>query len=805
MMDFKDLVRVTHPAATPYPYQIRVAEDGWTDVMCVPTGLGKTAAVVWAWLYRRLRGKADTPARLVYCLPMRVLVEQTFGCVEEWLARARPLFDEAGLPTPTCHLLMGGDIDAAWASQPEHPAILVGTQDMLLSRALMRGYGMSRYQWPIHFALLHNDAMWVFDEVQLMGPALVTSTQLEAFRRDPVLAPLRPSRSLWVSATLDPDWLDSVDFRPHREQLRVLGLTAEDRAEPAVQARVTAAKRLSRAESRLDADSQPRQAQAYLDALAGEVLSRHREGTQTLVIANTVARAQGLYQRLAKQATGVPLLLLHSRFRPQERRAAERALHQGHGPEGRIVVATQAVEAGVDISSRTLFSELAPWPSMVQRFGRCNRGGEYGESEVFWVDLDEGDDARCAPYSAADLAAARETLQSTASASPADLPAVHPAPAPGQVLRRRDFLDLFNTDPDLSGFDVDVSSFIRDAGRPQIQVFWREFAKEPGEQEQPRREELCPAAIRDVAERLRRATAWRWDPLAAQWDAVAPPDVRPGMTLLLRAADGGYDPRLGFYPAGKKPVPLVDSGPSDKQVDDRYDADSWSLIGRWVPLPEHLAHSAQAAERLAEGVALDETAAGAVVEAARWHDLGKAHEAFQRALRKLGDPDPPQADALWAKSGARGRLRYAVSVEGGDTEQQRPNFRHELASALGWLEHHPDHPQRDLIAYLIAAHHGKVRLGLRALPTEQEPPEANRLFARGVWQGDSLPAVQVGTAQMPETELRLDLMRLGDGPQGPSWTARTRGLLGDLGPFRLAWLEALVRIADWRASEKEKR
>ena len=36
--------------------------------------------------------------------------------------------------------------------------ILIGTQDMLLSRALMRGYGMSRYQWPVHFALLHNDA-----------------------------------------------------------------------------------------------------------------------------------------------------------------------------------------------------------------------------------------------------------------------------------------------------------------------------------------------------------------------------------------------------------------------------------------------------------------------------------------------------------------------------------------------------------------------------------------------------------------------------------------------------------------------
>jgi hypothetical protein len=42
-------------------------------------------------------------------------------------------------------------------------------------------------------------------------------------------------------------------------------------------------------------------------------------------------------------------------------------------------------------------------------------------------------------------------------------------------LRRRDLLDLFNTDPDLSGFDVDVSPYIRDPGNAQSQVFWRDF------------------------------------------------------------------------------------------------------------------------------------------------------------------------------------------------------------------------------------------------------------------------------------------------------------------------------------------
>jgi CRISPR-associated endonuclease/helicase Cas3 len=46
-------------------------------------------------------------------------------------------------------------------------------------------------------------------------------------------------------------------------------------------------------------------------------------------------------------------------------------------------------------------------------------------------------------------------------------------------------------------------------------------------------------------------------------------------------------------------------------------------------------------------------------------------------------------------------------------------------------------------------------------------------------------------------------MQLGEG----SWLERTLRLRDDpaLGPFRLAYLETLVRVADWRASEEERR
>jgi len=112
---------------------------------------------------------------------MRTLVEQTSEEIREWLGKlgsANLLRGRA----PQVVVLMGGEEidceDRKWDIDPAAETILIGTQDMLLSRALNRGYGMSRFRWPVHYALLNNDCLWVFDEVQLMGAGLPTTSQL---------------------------------------------------------------------------------------------------------------------------------------------------------------------------------------------------------------------------------------------------------------------------------------------------------------------------------------------------------------------------------------------------------------------------------------------------------------------------------------------------------------------------------------------------------------------------------------------------------------------------------------------------
>ena len=64
-------------SARPFTWQQDLAEGEWPEVLIAPTGSGKTAGVTLSWMYHRLRRPETTPRRLVWCLPMRALVDQT--------------------------------------------------------------------------------------------------------------------------------------------------------------------------------------------------------------------------------------------------------------------------------------------------------------------------------------------------------------------------------------------------------------------------------------------------------------------------------------------------------------------------------------------------------------------------------------------------------------------------------------------------------------------------------------------------------------------------------------------------------
>jgi CRISPR-associated endonuclease/helicase Cas3 len=798
----------------PYAYQCRLAGGEAADargafshgtgcqsqLINIPTGLGKTAAVVLAWLWNRVAqpdeaARALWPRRLVYCLPMRTLVEQTEQEVRKWLGHA--LWDgnsQTRRGKVGVHVLMGGEDAGDWDIHPEENAILIGTQDMLLSRALNRGYGMSRYRWPMHFGLLNNDALWVMDETQLMGVGVETSAQLDGFRQDGRMSTIGVCPTWWMSATLDGSRLSTVD---HTQSLGTLALSDCERAGGRPNELVTAAKKLSPTALTLN----PATKSDYAAQLAAIIAERHLPGTLTLVVVNRVSRGREIFQALTtargrgRQASP-PLYepgkvaLIHSRFRPMDRERHSRLLF---GEGDRIVVATQAVEAGVDVSARLLITELAPWSSLVQRMGRCNRYASIADAEVLWVDVvpkDEKDDL-VLPYKAAELDKARTALAPLRDASPQTFSGVVVAEEKiiRPVIRRRDLVDLFDTTPDICGQDLDVSRYIRDGEDSDVQFFWRDIAEGKGPEEkepQPQRRELCRVSIGDAAKFLKddkKARAWRWNALEREWEAAKSP--RPGGVYLVATDTGGYSDALGWTGETKdKPTPHPPAA-SDSEA---HDGDPDTLSQKPQSIADHTALVVAATDDLATVLGLGVEDQALLHTAALWHDVGKAHPAFQDMIR---NGDDTLAHTLWAKS---------ASLDG---KCSRRGFRHELASALAWLLAGPnDAPGRDLVAYLIAAHHGKVRLSIRSLPNEPAPDGEDRFFARGVWHGDTLPAVSLGEIDVPGVTLDLSFMQMGAGQHGPSWLARTIALRDRLGPFRLAFLETLLRAADARASRQ---
>lgn len=798
----------------PHEYQKRMAELPVRDCLIrVPTGCGKTAAVIGAWLWRRREDRERTPTRLVYCLPMRVLVEQTRSVAAVWARRS-----ETGTRVYT---LMGGEIDEDWEFDPDKPAIFVGTQDQLLSRALNRGYTMSRYRWPVHFGLLNNDCLWVCDEVQLMGNGLGTTAQLQAFRQK--WGTYGPAATWWMSATADREWLKTVDYEgAPRIELIELGKADKDGPLAGV---YKAAKPMDR-----------------LDTLdRTNVESLHRPGTLTLVVRNTVARARELYgsirpagpmvarrgKKTAGEEKSAPeMVLLHSRFRPPDRKrsvqrllAADKVL-RGEKADcddsawldrvkeaGLIAISTQLVEAGVDLSAQTLITEVAPWPSIVQRLGRCNRGGKQNEGAmVRWVPLP---DKQAAPYEAEQLKEARAKLEQLTDGSIANLEQFHPFPGqkPTHLIRQHDLHGLFSTEPDLAGGFTDISAFVRDSERDMsVYVFWREKPSE--DDPAPHTDEICPAPVKELTDFLKthKAKAREWNGETESWEQRRASDVRPGMTLLLDRKDGGYSDELGWT-GNKNDLPAL-SGNRGK-APDSVRRDAWSA-NSWDPLKNHLRDAEAEANTLVGSSVMAESHEGrAVALAGLWHDVGKNHPKWQGAVPKNGQPGV----GPWAK------FRLAAG------ETFRPGMRHEAASALycfgqwrtgveGWTA---------LAVYLVAAHHGKVRTVLRSWK-----PAASDVF--GIRDGDKLPVLD-GWVDA-EHALSLDCRVFGASGEwtedegafrlvSPSWVGMVAELLGPeakddaapndavaeseprhLGPFRLAYLEALIVAADVRASRR---
>jgi CRISPR-associated endonuclease/helicase Cas3 len=469
---------------------------------------------------------------------------------------------------------------------------------------------------------------------------------------------------------------------------------------------------------------------------------------------------------------------------------------------------------------------------------------------------------------------------------------------PSFIPQTRDLFNLFDTTPDLSGADIDISRFIRDGEDLDVLVFWRDDESGLGKGDfrmgcpfkklLPAREELCPVAtwrFCDFFKKLnneQKKQVWVRD-YRKGWVRLADPErIYSGQILLLHKQIGGYDKTTGW--TGVAGVWKFEPCPSKKETEetaskgDNTQEDEDNAAGSWQSIHRHSVEVAEALNAILGDPAIHDSLDKDAVLAPLtytppWHDLGKAHEKFFAKLRSTARSEWPtlsKGDRPAKAPKDRWKSFFHDDEDRKEFERQfkrRPGFRHELASALALLETlrlaSPNHPavkiedelraavadtpsavadshttaaavaalgpiadldrlNFNLLLYLIACHHGKVRLGLRSseddYDLDQPDPVPEMLSGdgkmirrcRGVQDNDVVPACRLPNPSKPADEnsyvetlllvLSLDPMETFSPRYGASWADRMRGLLETLGPFRLGYLEALIRAADARGS-----
>lgn len=391
--DFPAFFEAVH-GSPPFPWQQALVErlaatDAWPDVLDIPTGCGKTAALDAALFHLALRADAPSRAaiRIVLVVDRRLVVDDaharaqriagalsapTPGVVARVAERLAPLAMD-GPPLVARRLRGGAPLEAVWARSPTQPTILCSTVDQVGSRLLFRGYGVSTRMAPVHAGLLGRDTLLLLDEAHLAEPF----RQSLAAVRDVGDARLRT-----VVLTATPGIAAEDPFH----------LTPDDHADGRLACRIGASKlaRLVKASS-----------DDLVGKLVGEaraIMRRQRERLDTPpavgVVVNRVALARAVFDSLAQDHEANAVLMI-GRSRDVDREAIIAALAPFRtgadraAPKPLFVVATQCLEVGVDLDLDGLVTQAAALDALRQRFGRLDRAGRLTRSEaaiVAWAD-----------------------------------------------------------------------------------------------------------------------------------------------------------------------------------------------------------------------------------------------------------------------------------------------------------------------------------------------------------------------------------------------------------------------------------
>lgn len=387
---------------TPFPWQLTLLDEfrngKLRSALDLPTGLGKTS-VMAIWLVARAFG-APLPRRIIYVVDRRAVVDQATEValsLRAFVEQAPEVRKQLGianrsLPVST---LRGQYVDnREWLDDPAGPAIVVGTVDMIGSRLLFQGYGVSRKMRPYHAGLLGVDTLAVLDEAHLVPP-------FEKLLRDiangaDILGP----RDSALQTFVPPFWLMSLSATGRGgAATTALHLTQDDLKHPQIDRRLKAPKRVTVRDMQNGEDLV-----SVLADKAWELASNGTRPIRCIVFSDKREDAVKTKEEIERRARGdkkagtqsveiEPELFVGGR-RVFERQVAAKHLESLGFIAGKpiqrscpaFLFATSAAEVGVDLDADCMVCDLVTWERMVQRLGRVNRRGDVpGGADVFVV------------------------------------------------------------------------------------------------------------------------------------------------------------------------------------------------------------------------------------------------------------------------------------------------------------------------------------------------------------------------------------------------------------------------------------
>ena len=806
---------------SPFPWQQLLFDNFFAgeipNLIDLPTGTGKTS-VMSIWLLalaarHQINSPGPFPRRLVWVVDRRVVVDQVQGearriqeslaepankDIAEILRSMSVSGSDPAEPAIAASTLRGEFEDnRAWSNDPSRPAIIAGTVDMIGSRLLFSGYGVSWKTRAIQAALLAQDSLIVNDEAHLTPAFAALIGQIE--EQSGSHAPLR---TILMTAT--------PTAGNHKSSFPA-SLDA-DLANSTFALRVNAPKHL---ELREVADPL-KEIKSIASVPAG----------RTAVFVRSPKHARDI----AKTLPADSVVVITGEMRGLERnQVLENPIVKRLGqPESDNempcwIVATSAAEVGMDFSVQRLITDLDSADHLIQRFGRLNRFGvTQGQAIV---------------VGAAKQRAANPLFEATwnylqtlnANVSPQQLRALPPdaqktmEPAPPcppllpwqtdvwsmTSIRQLDWPDRPQVEPWLRGAEEKTT--------PETYVAWRDETADLTNSAVPIADvqQALEAFPIQSHEKLKQNTFELLPILEKEYDQervvlqladgevirgtigelrVQNPNPFPYSTLILPTYIGALDkhgmvewtslarsndnvPNRDVANTEKRQKRKVDGDESDNCNDFKQrfrlkvheSADSETVHHSWFfwtakpvragnddklkELLPHLTDTEAVANQLAGCLnlaAIHPVIPQILAWSAKHHDLGKNRKIWQTVFGNGGYPEIVLAKS--ASSYINGR---ALS-----------GFRHELASLIDAEPHLPPewtNEQRDLALHLIGCHHGFARPHFPEKAVDRENVVKSQRIAR-------------------ETAPRFSRLQR------------------DWGPWTLAYLESVLRAADAIAS-----